>query len=198
MSSAIAVIRPQSQACAAGMGEASSKRCRARAGPIISASRVVPIQPGIIPSVASGLPNLACLTAMRKSAAIASSSPPPSVWPLIAAITGCGRVAIFSNTSIPRMIQSRPMSCGVRLPQASISPPVQKKRPLARNTTARVSRSPRNSSAMSARRSSIGRVSALPLSGRFRVISAQQKPALSCRVSSISCSMVLPFQYSDQ
>ncbi len=55
------------------------------------ASRWVPPVPGSTPSVTSGSPILpAPLRAMRMSAAIAISSPPPTVWPFKPAITSLG------------------------------------------------------------------------------------------------------------
>jgi len=55
------------------------------------ASRCVPPVPGKTPSVTSGSPILpAPLRAIRMSAAIAISSPPPTVWPFSAAITSLG------------------------------------------------------------------------------------------------------------
>ena len=55
------------------------------------ARRCVPPVPGSTPSVTSGSPILpAPLRAMRRSAAMAISSPPPTVWPFSAAITSLG------------------------------------------------------------------------------------------------------------
>jgi hypothetical protein len=53
--------------------------------------RCVPPVPGSTPSETSGSPILpAPFRAMRMSAAIATSKPPPTQWPLIAAITSFG------------------------------------------------------------------------------------------------------------
>ena len=63
----------------------------ARALPTSRASRCVPPVPGSTPSATSGRPILpASFCAMRRSAAIATSSPPPTVWPFSAAITSFG------------------------------------------------------------------------------------------------------------
>ena len=59
--------------------------------PTSRAKRCVPPVPGSTPSATSGMPILpAPCRAMRMSAAIATSSPPPTVWPLSAAITSFG------------------------------------------------------------------------------------------------------------
>ena len=50
--------------------------------------------PGMMPSAISGWPRRAVLAATRKSAHSASSRPPPSAKPVIAAIVGFGIFAI--------------------------------------------------------------------------------------------------------
>ena len=59
--------------------------------PTSRASRCVPPVPGSTPSATSGRPILpASFAAMRMSAAIATSRPPPTVWPFSAAMTSFG------------------------------------------------------------------------------------------------------------
>src|SRR5512139_4106287 len=72
-----------------------------------------------------------------------------------------------------------------------MSPPVQKNRPFARMTTARSARSTASSAAIAPRRSSIGSVRALPLSGRFSQISAQVTSPRCRRSRKTSCSMFI-------
>ena len=60
----------------------------ARLGPISRVSRWVPPAPGMMPSLISGWPSIASSAAIRMSAHSASSQPPPSAYPLIAATTG--------------------------------------------------------------------------------------------------------------
>ena len=62
----------------------------ARDGPISRGSRWVPPAPGMMPSRISGWPTLAFSPSTRKSAHRASSRPPPSAYPVIAAMTGLG------------------------------------------------------------------------------------------------------------
>src|ERR1039457_3347983 len=62
--------------------------------------RCVPPVPGSTPRLTSGRPILpASLRAMRRSAAMAISSPPPTQWPLIAAITSLGVCSSRSSIS---------------------------------------------------------------------------------------------------
>ena len=68
-------------------------RSLARAGPTSRARRCVPPPPGMMPSRISGWPSLAFSLAMRKSQARASSQPPPSAKPEIAAIVARGMAA---------------------------------------------------------------------------------------------------------
>ena len=84
-------------------------RFLARAGPISLGSRWVPPSPGMTPSRISGTPNLAFSPATRKSAQSASSSPPPSAKPVIAATTG-----------LPMAATARKLACSLRL-MAAIS-----------------------------------------------------------------------------
>ena len=44
-----------------------------------------------IPTATSGIPNIASLLLIRKSAAIATSRPPPSVYPDSRVMTGVGK-----------------------------------------------------------------------------------------------------------
>ena len=84
-------------------------RFLARPGPISLGSRWVPPSPGMTPSRISGTPNLAFSPATRKSAQSASSSPPPSATPVIAATTG-----------LPMPATARKLACSRRL-MAAIS-----------------------------------------------------------------------------
>jgi len=71
----------------------------ARAAPIARVSRCVPPAPGMIPILISGCPKTASLPAMSMSQAIASSQPPPSAYPRMAAMTGRGIDATASNAA---------------------------------------------------------------------------------------------------
>ncbi len=57
----------------------------------------MPPAPGMIPSRISGWPILALSAANRKSQAIASSHPPPSAYPVTAAMVGTGMRATRSS-----------------------------------------------------------------------------------------------------
>src|SRR5207249_3312394 len=80
---------------------------------------------------------------MRKSAASASSSPPPNALPCTTAITGCRSRARRSKTLCPRTVHERHMSSGPRPAKRSMSAPAQNARsPAARRTTTRIHRRP--------------------------------------------------------
>ena len=71
---------------------------RARPQPISRGSSAAWITEGI-PTLTSGMPNLASCAAMRKSQAAANSSPPPRHQPGIRAITGAGKARAASQRS---------------------------------------------------------------------------------------------------
>ena len=71
----------------------------ARAAPTTRGSRCVPPLPGMTASRTSGSPSLAVSDAIRMSQHSASSSPPPSAWPSMAAIVGIGSSASWRQTS---------------------------------------------------------------------------------------------------
>ena len=93
------VTRPIRAACAASMWSQVSISCFAHPGPIRRGRRWVPPAAGNAPIFASGSPSRAVVDAMRMSAHSASSRPPPSATPLIAAITGFSNVSIARNRS---------------------------------------------------------------------------------------------------
>ena len=94
----ISLIRPHSSASAAPMGLPLTMISSARCGPVMRGKRCVPPPPGSRPSFTSGRPNWAELMATRKCAHSATSSPPPSAVPWIAATTG---LLQFSMASWP-------------------------------------------------------------------------------------------------
>ena len=71
----------------------------ARATPTSRGSRCVPPAPGRMPSFTSGSPTVAPAVASRRSQASASSNPPPSALPDIAATIGCRHASIARITS---------------------------------------------------------------------------------------------------
>ena len=81
---------PISRASSAGTNRPVYIRSLAFAGPINRGRRCVPPPPGMIPSSISGWPQRASSALTRKSAARASSHPPPSAYPVTAATTGLG------------------------------------------------------------------------------------------------------------
>ena len=164
---------PARSAAAASSRSPASAMSLTGAGPISRTRRCVPDHPGTTPTSASGRPNTAPAPPMRRSHVAASSSPPPSAKPSIAAIRGGRSRAMRSNTAWPSRTQWRHMSSGPLAAQASISAPTQKARwPVALRTTTRMSSSPSMRPTASPSAVSIAGVSALSLSGRSSVMRA--------------------------
>ena len=90
---ASSVTMPHCSACRASNRLPRNTRSRARPAPTVRAMRMSPPDDGRIPMSISGNPNTAAGSAIRMSAASASSSPPPRQYPVIAAIVGCGSAA---------------------------------------------------------------------------------------------------------
>ncbi len=101
----------------------------AGAAPIRRGSRCVPPAPGSSPSFTSGKPSRAAGAAMRAWQPSASSSPPPSAAPLIAATTG------LRSPSIPSITSGSIGGTG-GLPNSVMSAPPEKVRPSAAITIA--------------------------------------------------------------
>src|SRR5204863_31732 len=68
--------------------------------PMSRGRRCVPPPPGMIARLTSVRPSVAFSAAMRMSHASASSRPPPSAKPLIAAMIGCAQRSIIARYSI--------------------------------------------------------------------------------------------------
>ncbi len=71
---------------------------RALSAPMRRGKRTVPPKPGIRPSLTSGKPMEAVVSAIRMSHANAISQPPPNAKPLTAAMVGNGKSSKRSNT----------------------------------------------------------------------------------------------------
>ena len=65
----------------------------------------MPPAPGMMPSPTSGKPTFAVETATRRSHASASSHPPPSACPLIAAIVGNGSASSSSRMRLHEPVE---------------------------------------------------------------------------------------------
>ena len=83
--------RPSSRASSAVSRRAVKIRSAARDQPSRRASSCVPPPAGMTPTLTSGRPTTAVLSATIRSQARASSSPPPSAKPCTAAMAGTGR-----------------------------------------------------------------------------------------------------------
>ena len=128
LSLASSVSRPMPCALAGAMSLPSAQICSACCMPTSRGSRTVPPPPGSRPSFTSGWPSLSLglSMAMRAWQASASSSPPPSAWPLIAATTGLPCSSILRSTAFMAMLPSKGSSGLVHLLMRSRSPPAQK------------------------------------------------------------------------
>jgi len=129
--STISSISPFSTASEAGIGAPDSIRSSAGRRPIRRAERWVPPAPGTTPRVISGRPTLALARAMRWWQASASSRPPPSAVPWMAASTGLPRRSIRSWMTLGST------SSGLPPENSRMSAPTTKVRPAQRSATAR-------------------------------------------------------------
>ena len=92
----------------------------ARARPTIRGSRCVPPAPGMTARRTSGRPSRARSDATRMSQQSASSRPPPSALPSIAAIVGMGSAASRRDTRASSASRSRPPRPALRLELADV------------------------------------------------------------------------------
>src|SRR5262245_39232688 len=148
----------------------------ARAGPTRRTKRVVDATPSGTPRSTSGIHSCASAAAQRKSHASVSPQPPPTAWPLIAAIVACSS----PSSSVLTRSKSR-RNWLLRWPNAARRssadiPDLSPASAPAENTggapvtmTTRVAPSSRSSVNAAARAVSIGSLSELRRSGRFSV-----------------------------
>ena len=139
-----------------------------------------PPPPGTSPSFTSGNPNFAFPDATTRSQERTSSKPPPSAYPLTAAMTGCGQLSMARYISRPFCwnAKNRPTS---KLPYPSISAPAINPLPVPVNTTTRMSgrsRSPSKQSVNSAINSSF---IAFSFSSRRMVASSTSPRSSTCK-----------------
>ena len=85
---------------------------RALSAPITRGRRTVPPKPGMMPSLVSGRPILAVVSASRKSVESIVSQPPPRAWPLMAERVGTGRSSMALKMSLAFFSQPSRSSCG--------------------------------------------------------------------------------------
>src|SRR5438477_7002670 len=90
---------PMSRASLAGTIRPEKMMSLALDSPTSRGSRWVPPAPGMIPSLISGWPSRASSAAKRRSAAMASSHPPPRAYPLMAANVTLGISSTSENVS---------------------------------------------------------------------------------------------------
>src|SRR5688500_6661672 len=136
--------RPNRSASSASTARPVSSMSRARPSANRRASWTLEaMRPTFTPTA----PSLARVDPMRMSHHSASTSPPPIVQPLMAAITGCSKRRMARFTSAPRRWKSSTMS-GVRRSSSLRSAPPQKARsPCPVMTTARAPAERKSSSA---------------------------------------------------
>src|SRR5215470_1718102 len=148
----------------------------ARAGPTSRTKRVVLATPSGTPRSTSGIQNWASAAAKRKSQASASPQPPPTAWPLTAAIVACSRPSSIVLTRsksrrnwLLRERNSRRRSSGVVALAWPASAPAENTGGAPVTTTTRVVESSRSSAKALARSVSISSLSELRRSGRLSV-----------------------------
>src|SRR6266853_2219731 len=148
----------------------------ARAGPMRRTKRVVEATPSGTPRSTSGIQSCASAAAHRKSQASVRPQPPPTTWPLIIAIVACSRpssiVLARSNSRRNWLLRwpnawRRSSSDIVDLSPASA--PAENTGGAPVTMTTRVAVSSRSSTNAVASSLSIGSLSELRRSGRFKV-----------------------------
>src|SRR5215468_8778164 len=95
------LARPSATHSCAGTCVPRIRNSSAFVRPIRRGIRCEPPNPGVMPRFDSVCPMRAPSFRSRKWQAIAISHPPPSAWPLIAAMTGFGKRSIFRITLLP-------------------------------------------------------------------------------------------------
>ncbi len=130
---------PNRNASQASAGLPERQNSSAFSGPIRRGSRWVPPAPANSPSVISGKPTLAVGIAMRKWQPSATSKPPPSAVPWIAATIGFGDLSSATITCC-----NEGSSFG--LPNSVMSAPAKKVRPAQASTIALTASSDVNAS----------------------------------------------------
>ncbi len=128
--------------------------------------------PGMSPRLFSGRPKRAERAAMRRSQASASSSPPPTHVPLIAAMSGFSR----ASRSLKKLVSSRVLARNTGVFQSvsnvDTSAPTQNVLPVPVNTTTRTVSFAYSSSARARKSPRISIEIALFFSGRLMVTTA--------------------------
>src|SRR5918996_584862 len=147
----------------------------ARAGPTSRTKRVAEATPSGTPRSTSGIQSWASAAAMRKSQARVSPQPPPTAWPLMAAMVVCSRL---SSTALARSKSRRnwllrdPMaarrSSGDMLLLSPASAPAEKTGGAPVTMTTRVVGSSRSSVKAAPSSVSMASLSELRRSGRVR------------------------------
>src|SRR5438552_8428594 len=148
----------------------------ATAGPTSRTKRVVDATPSGTPRSTSGIHISASAAAHRKSHASVSPQPPPTAWPLIIAIVICSRFSstVFARSKSRRNWLFRPVkifrrSSGDILELIGASAPAEKIGGAPVTITTLTSASSRSAVKTAPSSVSIGSLSELRRSGRFRV-----------------------------
>ena len=150
----------------------------ARARPTTRGRRCVPPAPGITARRTSGSPSFARADATRRSHASASSSPPPSALPSIAAIVGIGRAASRVDVRSSSSSRSRPPGPRWASNSPTCEPAENARSPAPVTTTARTSPGSAASSCASASFSSSSSSRVTRLSGGLTSVSRATRPSV--------------------
>ncbi len=135
-----------------------------------------------MPNFTSGCPSIAFSDANRTVHAIASSSPPPSAYPLIAATIGFGDCSNRRNNCCPRQ-ENAAASTGVVASISAMSAPAMNAfSPAPVTIAARIEPSFKTRSSAAAMSSNTARDSAFRFSGRLMVMIATPLSSVSKRM----------------
>src|SRR5437867_12580338 len=99
------LARPSARHSGAGTCVPRMRNSSALVRPMRRGIRCEPPKPGVMPRFDSVCPIRADSLTSRKWQAIAISQPPPSAWPLTAAMTGFGKRSIFRITLFPKRMK---------------------------------------------------------------------------------------------
>src|SRR6516164_617104 len=158
--------RPIASASAAGTARPVRIRSRARPRPISRGSRTVPPSISGTPNRRQKTPSTASCSATRRSHQAASSSPPATAYPLIAAITGLpSRSRVGPIGPSPSGLARLPSGP----PTALRSAPAQNVPPAPQSTATCADSSASKSRNASARAAAVGPSTAFRASGRSRM-----------------------------
>src|SRR5881296_52485 len=174
------LARPSARHSGAGTCVPRMRNSSALVRPMRRGIRCEPPKPGVMPRFDSVCPIRADSLTSRKWQAIAISQPPPSAWPLIAAMTGFGNRSIFRITLLPNRMNASTSSPEKAEPRSAPAQKMRSPAPVMMTERTESSFSTELSAALRSRTSSA--LIALA-GGRLSVMTAKLSSRAKSRVS---------------